>query len=303
LNSLRQIMDAPGHGLGYANGAGNSNSSRIWANVSDSSLKTDRDDDIGSPNWRSSSLAFTVGYTGGNDSFHWGVAAGHQKSDLSFSDRGANGESEGYNAGLYAGWQGKGGYLNAILGYGNYDNDAVTHDGFGSASFKTHGLSAALEVGKHLSGDKDSGFTPYASLTWVRSKVGGIAELDGQTDSGQGVSFANASQNTLTSQLGVRYVHTMMDKNGEKKGGWRAGLSWLHNFGDNDFAMEGSYPVLNLPGSFTERNTPLFNNALQVELGAYGRIHNSLVGFVGYRGVFSSEQKQNGVTAGIGYQF
>jgi outer membrane autotransporter protein len=300
LNSLRQIMDAPAHGLGYANGAGNTNSSGIWASVSGNSLSTDRDDYIGSPNWHSSSLAYTVGYTGGNDSFDWGVAVGHQKSDLTFYDRAASGTSEGYNAGLYAGWQGKGGYLNAILGYGNYDNDASTHDGSGSANFKTHGLSAALEIGKHLSGDKDNGFTPYAALMWVRSKVGNIDE---SYERGTGVTFRSGSQNTLTAQLGVRYLHTMIDKNGQKKGGWRAGLSWLHNFGNNDFAMEASYPILDLPYTFTERNTPLFNNALQVELGAYGRIHNSLVGFVGYRGVFSSDQKQNSVSAGIGYQF
>ncbi|MGZ7145053.1 hypothetical protein ACXWOO_11845, partial [Streptococcus pyogenes] len=54
---------------------------------------------------------------------------------------------------------------------------------------------------------------------------------------------------------------------------------------------------------FGIKGTQLAGDSLVVRLGAYGRIHNNVIGFAGYQGTFGSNQKINAVNAGLGYQF
>ena len=124
LASLRQATTPGFNHLNYA-GDNSSNSSGVWASYNGNHQRTDADSGIGSSDWSSSSDGFTLGYTGGGDSFSWGAAVGHQKTTLDFADLSATGKQTGWNAGLYAAWKGKSGYINGVLGYGNFDNDQM----------------------------------------------------------------------------------------------------------------------------------------------------------------------------------
>ncbi|MEO6908797.1 MAG: autotransporter domain-containing protein, partial [Abditibacteriaceae bacterium] len=296
LASLRQAT-APGfNSLDYA-GSNSSNSSGVWASYNGNHQHTNADSGIGSNAWSSSSDGFTLGYASGGDKFSWGAAVGHQKSSLNFADLGATGNQDGYNAGLYASLKGKAGYLNGVLGYGNFSNDS--YGSLGDASFKTKATSASLEVGKQVSNPKSSSLTPYASVLWTRINEGGAT----LTGSSTGLVLNSGTNSIFTTQLGVRYNHRMYDKDDTLKGGWQAGLAWLHQGGDTGFPVNLGSSFAPGAGTFNIQDTPLAGNSAVVQLGAYGRIHHNLIGFAGYQGTFGSSQKINAVNAGIGYQF
>jgi hypothetical protein len=292
LASLRQAMTFRPDGLGISSNTGGS-SNGVWAGYTGAHQHTDADSGIGSNDWSSSSDGFTLGYTGGGDRFNWGIAAGHQKSTFESVD--SSGDQEGYNAGLYASWKSKNIYLNAVLGYGNYDNSVYDTPEI-DPDFKTHGLSAYLELGKRLKDDSKGGLSPYASLLWTRVKN------DSASDTNSGFNLESGTDNVYTTALGLRYNHRMFDKNDMLKGGWTAGLAWMHQFGDTAFPVNGAY-TNGEPYSFQIESTPLSGDAAQVQLGAYGRIHGNLIGFAGYQGTFGSNQNINAVNAGVGYQF
>jgi hypothetical protein len=302
LASLRQAMAPSYAGLGVDGHNGSTANHGVWATFNGSHQSTDADSGVGSNDWSSSSHGFTLGYTGGGDKFSWGVAAGHQKSSLSFNDIDASGDQEGWNAGLYGSLKGKSTYLTGILGYGKYDNDTYSDD-LDTTKSKNKATSISLEFGKHLGQSRKGGLTPYASVLWTNIKQD-EANVGG---SGSGVVLQNGSNHVFTTELGARYNHRMFDKSGTLKGGWQAGLAWLHQGGDTGLASSfGFYdntgatvPV----GNFSIKGTPLSGNSLVVRLGAYGHIHNNVIGFAGYQGTFGSSQKINGINAGIGYQF
>jgi len=268
----------------------------VWAVYNGNHQSTDPDSGVGSHGWSSSTNGFTLGYTGGNEGFSWGVAAGHQKSDLSFAGLDANGNQEGWNLGLYGSLKRKSTYLTGILGYGNYDND--TYSSAGTGSFKNKVTSASLEIGKNLCTDKKGGFTPFASVLWTKVKQDGAALDNGQEAY---TTLADGSNNVFTTELGLRYNHRMFDKDDSLKGGWQAGLSWMHQGGDT--GLPANVGVNIVPGSFAVKSTPLAGNSAVVRLGAYGRIHGNLIGFAGYQGTFASGQDINAVNAGVGYRF
>jgi outer membrane autotransporter protein len=302
LFSLRQSLNTPALGFaGALNANGNNGVSNrgVWADAYGGRVNTDASDSIGSPDWDGSTTGFAAGYTGGSNHFNWGVAAGHQKSDLDFNDRDASGKIEGYNLGLYAALNHKKSYLNGILSYSHFDNDASRNDAIGdnSSSFKSHGLAAQLEYGIHVRQTKSSELTPYASLLWTNSDIGDITE----EGTGAGLSLDGDSNSVVTSQLGVRYNHRTYDKSDNLKGGLQAGVAWVHQFGDTDFPMTAQFT--GTTGNWNIYNTPLSSNALQVQLGAYGRIHNNVIGFANYQGTFGDNEKVHTVTAGLGYQF
>ena len=288
---LAGVLNANGN-----NGLGNSG---VWADAYGGRVNTKDDSGLGTPSWDGSTTGFAAGYTGGSDHFNYGVAVGHQKSDLSFNDRTASGNLEGYNAGLYASLNRKKSYLNGILSYSHFNNDATREDGIGTntSSFKSHGLAAQVEYGMHVRQTKTSDFTPYASLMWSNNDRDSIIE----SGSGAGLTLDSNSNSTVTSQLGVRYNHRTYDKAGSLKGGIQAGVAWVHQFGDTDFPTNAHFT--GAPGSFEIYNTPLSSNAAQVQLGAYGRLHNNVIGFVNYQGTFGSNEHVNSVTGGLGYQF
>jgi uncharacterized protein with beta-barrel porin domain len=265
----------------------------VWASYNRGRSRTDADHGIGSSAWSASTDGYIVGYTHNTGNFRWGIAAGHQQSDLNFTDIDASGRMEGYNAGLYGSWQRKSTFLNAVLGYGNYDND--THQLLGDNKFDTKTYSGTLELGKHF-GTRQNQLTPYLSVNWTRIKN------DGFSGGAGGLAVGSGSNNVYSSTLGVRYNRQIYNEDGSLKGGFDAGLGWLHQAGDTEFAVDAGYSAT-FPGTFRAQTTPLDGNLLQVQLGAYGRIHRNLIGYAGYQGAFGSSQKINAVNVGLGYQF
>ena len=136
-------------------------------------------------------------------------------------------------------------------------------------------------------------------MLWTRIKQGD-ATVSG---SPLGLTLNSGSNNVYTTQLGVRYNHRMYDKDDTLKGGWQAGLAWLHQGGDTGLPANLGSSLAPGAGNFDVKSTPLAGNSAVVQLGAYGRIHHNLIGYAGYQGTFGSSQKINAVNAGIGYQF
>jgi outer membrane autotransporter protein len=309
LFSLRQVMDTTRLNLAGALNANASNGAAdngVWASIYGDRVNTDGDSSLGSMSWDGSTTGFAAGYTGGDSRFKWGVAAGHQKSDLNFDNlvagADARGKVEGYNLGLYGSLNRKNTYFNGILSYSHFDNDATRTDviGTNTSSFNSHGLAAQLEYGVHVRQTKKSDFTPYASLLWSHDNRDGITEKG----TGAGLSIDSDSHNIFTSQLGVRYNYRFLDKNSDTvKGGLVAGLAWQHQFGNTDFPLTAKFNDDTSGYSFNSYGTPLSSNAFQLQLGAYGRLSRNIVGFANYRGTFGDNEKVNAVTAGLGYQF
>ena len=309
LFSLRQSLNNSRSGLAgvlNANGANSPTNNGVWASLYGDRVNTDGDSSLGSMGWDGSTTGVAAGYTGGDEHFKWGVAAGHQKSNLDFNNlldgASAEGTVEGYNVGLYGALNHKKSYLNGILSYSHFDNDATRNDQVGgnTSSFNSHGIAAQLEYGIHMHQSKASDITPYASLLWTRDDRDGFTE---QGD-GAGLSVDGDSHSIFTSQLGVRYNHRTYDKDtGALKGGLQAGVAWVHQFGDTDFPLTARFNDDPSGFSFNSYGTPLSSNAAQVQLGAYGRIHNNVIGFVNYQGTFGGNEHVNSVTGGLGYQF
>jgi|GEM_PF-3822173 len=301
LYSLRHALTPSKLGVNGALGAAGAGatSNGVWFDVYGDRIKTEADNNLGSPEWDGSTRGFLAGYTQGNERFSWGITAGKQESDLDFNDRSARGELDGWNAGLYGTWKNKKSYLTGILGYSRFDNEARRRDAIGSnrSDFKSRGLSAYGEYGIHLSRTAKKDLTPYASILWARTKRGAINE----SGTGAGLDIDASSNSIFTTQLGVRYNYRFLGEGDQLKGGLQLGAAWVHQFGDTDFPLTARFNGTS--SSFTSYGTPLSGDALQLELGGYGRISGNLIGFAGYRGLFGKNEKQHSINAGVGYQF
>ena len=165
------------------------------------------------------------------------------------------------------------------------------------ASINSRGLSVFGEYGIHLSRTPKKDLTPYASILWARTKRGSINE----SGTGAGLDIDSTSNSIVTTQLGARYNYRFLGESDEVKGGLQAGLAWVHQFGDTDFPLNARFN--GTISSFTSYGTPLSSDALQLELGGYGKFSDKLIGFAGYRGLFGKSEKLHSINAGLGYQF
>jgi len=280
---------------------GNNNDSSLWGSVSGHWLHNESDSTLGSPDWSQNSKSVTLGYQGGDNSFSWGITGGYHDGTINFNNRSADGDNDGWNAGLNALWQSKSHtYVNGVLTYGHESNSLTRNDGLGTnkADFDAKSYSALLEVGKRID-RKTFSFTPYASLLGVKYDRDAFTE----SGSGAGLSVDGESHSYLTSTLGVRISRTFLDESGQTRGGVMLGASYQHQFSGTEFPVTASLNGAMGSSSFTTYGTPLSSNSLGIQLGGYGRITNNLYGFLNYSGNFGGEQKVNSVTAGLQYGF
>ncbi|MEO6907200.1 MAG: hypothetical protein ABI210_04850, partial [Abditibacteriaceae bacterium] len=55
--------------------------------------------------------------------------------------------------------------------------------------------------------------------------------------------------------------------------------------------------------TFTTYGSPLANDSVGVQMGAYARFTKNIYGFLNYSGNFGGDQKINSITAGLQYGF
>src|SRR5690606_23351609 len=124
------------------------------------------------------SKAVALGYQSGSESFRWGVAGGFHEGDLSFGNRSASGDTDGWNIGLHGLWQRDAWYVNGVLGYGRDSNELRREDGLGTnrSDFRSRSLSALLETGKRLQIGANTTATPYISLLGVKYDRDAVSE-------------------------------------------------------------------------------------------------------------------------------
>lgn len=104
----------------------------------------------------------------GESNWTLGLLAGHSRSDLNLS-YGSSGSIDSYYVGGYATWMDpeSGYYVDSVLKYNRYQNDAKVGLSDGTRTkgdYDTHGMSASVEVGKHIRLDDGYFIEPFAQV-------------------------------------------------------------------------------------------------------------------------------------------
>jgi len=290
----------------WGNGDSAARNSGVWGAIYGDRLNTDEDSALGSPDWSASNKGVALGYGISRDGVSYGLALGYHDANLDFSNRDADGDSDGWDFGLYAGRERNDWYVNGALTYNTNSNNLSRTDGLGEhkSDFNSNSIAAMVEVGKHYAiGDKESKVntaTPYLSLLAMHYSRDDISE----SGPGVGLNVDDASRNFLTTNLGARFDHKFVDDAGNNKGGVMAGLSWIHQFGDTDMPVNSQFQGAPIgSGTFRVYGTPLSKNALGLDLGGYGKLSENLLGFLNYHGSFGGNEKLHSITAGVEYVF
>ena len=181
-----------------------------------------------------------------------GVLAGSSRSDLNL-DYGSSGSVDSYYVGGYATWLDSetGYYVDTVLKYNRYQNNAKVGMSDGSRSkgdYDTHGLSASVEVGKHIKLNDGYFIEPFAQIASVA-----VAGKDYRFDNG-----ARAEGDVAKSLLGK--VGTTVGKTIPLDGGGMIQPYLKGAFG-HEFAQRNQVQI----------NNNVFNNDLsgsRAEVGA-----------------------------------
>lgn len=104
----------------------------------------------------------------GESNWTLGLLAGYSRSDLNLS-YGSSGSIDSYYVGGYATWMDpeSGYYVDSVLKYNRYQNDAKVGLSDGTRTkgdYDTHGMSASVEVGKHIKLDDGYFIEPFAQV-------------------------------------------------------------------------------------------------------------------------------------------
>lgn len=171
----------------------------------------------------------------GTDRFNLGVMAGYGNAKSftrsKLTDYSAKGQVNGYNTGLYAGWQQDsvmktGGFIDTWAAYNGFSN-SVKGEGIGQESYKSKGLVASIESGYtfNFGDEKNCSLQPHAQIIWMGVKTADYTEQNGTRVRATG-------NNNVQTRVGVRAALDDQDKWVDAKN-MRfipyADLSWLHN--------------------------------------------------------------------------
>jgi len=301
-----QIAANSANGGMWGNGDSAASNNGVWGAVYGDHLNTDTDSVLGSPDWSANNKGVALGYDISKNGVNYGLALGYHDANLDFSNRAADGDSDGWDFGLYAGREKNDWYANGALTYNTNSNSLSRTDGLGehNSDFDSDSIAAMLEVGKHYvlgkRDQKQNTATPYLSLLAMHYSRDSLRE----SGSGVGLDVDDSSRNFFTTNLGVRFDHKFVDDAGNNKGGVMAGLSWIHQFGNTDMPVDSQFQGAPIgSGTFRVYGTPLSKNALGLDLGGYGQLNKNLLGFLNYHGSFGGNEKLNSITAGVAYTF
>ncbi|MCP3751243.1 autotransporter outer membrane beta-barrel domain-containing protein [Pseudomonas sp. SBB6] len=133
--------------------------------------------------YKQTQQGFTLGADTQLGDSQWlvGVLAGHSKSDLDLS-RGTSGTVDSYYAGAYTTWldQDSGYYFDAVAKVNRFDNKSKVAMSDGSqakGNYKTNGVGALAEFGRHIKLDDGYFVEPFAQVSAV-SIQGASYDLD-----------------------------------------------------------------------------------------------------------------------------
>lgn len=133
--------------------------------------------------YKQTQQGFTLGADAQLGDSQWlvGVLAGHSKSDLDLS-RGTTGTVDSYYAGAYTTWldQDSGYYFDAVAKVNRFDNKSKVAMSDGSQAkgdYKTNGVGASAEFGRHIKLDDGYFVEPFAQVSAV-SIQGASYDLD-----------------------------------------------------------------------------------------------------------------------------
>lgn len=133
--------------------------------------------------YKQTQQGFTLGADAQLGDSQWlvGVLAGHSKSDLDLS-RGTSGTVDSYYAGAYTTWldQDSGYYFDAVAKVNRFDNKSKVAMSDGSqakGNYKTNGVGASAEFGRHIKLDDGYFVEPFAQVSAV-SIQGASYDLD-----------------------------------------------------------------------------------------------------------------------------
>lgn len=169
----------------------------------------------------------------GADRVHLGVMGGYanQKSKTrnTVTGHAANGDINGYSAGLYGTWlqdnaDNTGVYADTWLQY-NWFNNAVSGDSLSAERYKSKGLTASVESGytaklADISKTDAVYLQPNAQAIWMGVKADDLRESNGTRINGKG-------DGNVQTRLGVRTFIKHQD--GEQKFEPFVEANWLHN--------------------------------------------------------------------------
>ena len=169
-----------------------------------------------------------------SDNLLIGFVAGYYDNRLRF-DNGSRKDDDGVQLGLYAAYDTQQWYVRGIGGYADYNADSLRSISFGTTVGTNMGkygstvISFMGEAGRRFEFSPDMYFTPYAGLSYARSKN------DAFTETGLAASALTAFVNkakSFMSDLGARFTGAW-DAGSNSKVIIELGGAWQHEF-END---------------------------------------------------------------------
>ena len=186
------------------------------------------------------------------DRWHLGIMAGyansHSNTRSNISGYGSKGSIAGYSTGVYGTWYSNdkektGTYFDSWLQY-SWFNNHVNGEQIASESYKSHGITASIEVGQTIKLNEFKGslgstnmwyLQPQAQAVWMGVKSKGHTEANGSRVSSEG------DGNVMT-RLGLKtYLkgHHASDDGKEREFQPFIETNWIHNTKDSATTMNG----------------------------------------------------------------
>lgn len=226
-----------------------------------------------------------------NQNWSFGAAIIGNNADV---DMGVFGDidTDGYALAVYASYYrenafgGSGDwYADALLSYGNYDNDIkrTTFAGIARGSTDSDSYTIQLNTGYNMhSGDWIHG--PYASLNYTDG------DIDGYTETGPGAAvFPSMEFESLVGRIGYKVAKVINTSHGTIIPQVR--VAWEHEF-ENDQAMIGAFPL-----GVTDDDRFVLGAGLGWEFSENGSA------FLSYEGRFASDIESHQIGLRVGFKF
>ncbi|MDM0046283.1 autotransporter outer membrane beta-barrel domain-containing protein [Variovorax dokdonensis] len=221
---------------------------------------------------------------GGDGSVRIGAMGmyGHTNSTYQNKRGVAQGQLDGYSAGVYGTWYGNqdilsGPYVDAWVMGGRYRN-SVQGQGLAKESYSATGVTASIEAGYSFKLNDDGKSTvylePQAQVIVSNYNAGNYAERSGTV-----VSGLNDTQ--VTTRVGVRLHGNVQDDGGNRQLRPFAELNWWHGTADATMRFNGDVVADRLPSNRIEAKVGLQGN-LSKNVSAWGALGGE-VGGQGYR--------------------
>ena len=267
-----------------------------WVSLSGS--RSDADDDGNGPGFSAGSTGLQLGLeTLLRSGVRVGGALGHTHTRADVGDgRDADGKTDSWHAGLYAGYDSARWFGSASLSYAGHDIDSKRNIDVGGpsqarANIDAHTFSLWGEFGWHL-GTKKLAIDPSLSLRIARTHVSGFREK------GSPAALAVESENVDSQRLGFGVRLAGAARHGSAQLRPSLSVRYERELGDRAASLDAQLSGLD---AFSVRGSRLGRDILSLGLALEANIGRNLMLYSGLDAAWRKHQDLQSVQAGLKY--